>query len=118
MNINVLTVINTLRSIKLTFDQVSIFVVSRDFQMLNFAYAGMEMAYQKYTTGVSSICPYDYCSITHNKMDDYTSLPGSPVFNVTNAPYFIPRVDQLSECDCKQISATYGCPIDKCVPSM
>ncbi|XP_055352549.1 LOW QUALITY PROTEIN: uncharacterized protein LOC129598594 [Paramacrobiotus metropolitanus] len=79
---------------------------------------GNQAAYAKFTeaNATSSTCPtYDYCSITHNKMDEFSSAPGTPAFTVPNPPYFIPRLGELSECDCKELSALYRCNI-QCKP--
>lgn len=58
--------------------------------------------------------PYDYCSITHNEMDDF-SMPGSQAFSIKNPQLTrIKRLDRLSEFDCKIIASAYACPNVRC----
>ena len=79
---------------------------------------GMEIAYEKYTTSNVSMpmYPYDYCSITHNDVNDF-STPGRPAFTIKNSEIIaIPKLDRLSEFDCKEICSTYECDPGSCTP--
>ncbi|GAU88355.1 hypothetical protein RvY_01066 [Ramazzottius varieornatus] len=75
----------------------------------------LQVAYQTYPAAeVHITCPYDYCSITHNQPTDFAAVNGTEVFTVKEAPYFIPKLDQLSTCDCQQLKALYGCDPATC----
>ncbi|OQV22253.1 hypothetical protein BV898_03756 [Hypsibius exemplaris] len=73
--------------------------------------------YREHTEdGSKGACPYDYCSITHNQPDVY-SKEGEDGFIVRNKPFYIPKLNRLSECDCKDLSSIYaGCDAAKCEP--
>ncbi|GAU92224.1 hypothetical protein RvY_04335-3 [Ramazzottius varieornatus] len=82
----------------------------------NYVLPGMlEFGYRKYSTEEAlMVCPYDYCSITHNIEADFAA--NGPAFTVKQPPFFIPQLDRLSECDCQEISAGYGCNAKECSP--
>ncbi|XP_055338950.1 mucin-2-like [Paramacrobiotus metropolitanus] len=76
----------------------------------------MLSAYRVYTddeAGTSHSCQYDYCSITHNQPSDFAK-PGTNAFTVPYPPFYIPKLDQLSACDCIEIKWMYGCDYNSC----
>ncbi|GAU97116.1 hypothetical protein RvY_08469 [Ramazzottius varieornatus] len=66
-------------------------------------------SYRKYSPSEASwqLFPYDYCSITHQQQSDH-ALPGTVAFSVLEPPYFIPKLNRLSEYDCRLILILYG----------
>ncbi|GAV05369.1 hypothetical protein RvY_15516 [Ramazzottius varieornatus] len=67
-------------------------------------------------TDTFSTCSYDYCSITHNPETMYTPDGSKVGFTVLKAPFYIPKLTRLSECDCKDLSILYECESSKCEP--
>ncbi|OQV17553.1 hypothetical protein BV898_08324 [Hypsibius exemplaris] len=74
-------------------------------------------AYRLYQTNEAYwlLFPYDYCSITHNQVKDYANA-GTNGFNIINDPKAIPKLDRISNTDCKLLSLIYSCPASNCDP--
>ncbi|OQV17552.1 hypothetical protein BV898_08323 [Hypsibius exemplaris] len=62
-----------------------------------------------------ALFPYDYCSITHNQPSDYANS-GTQGFTVISDPKAIPKLDKISNTDCKLLSMIYSCPAANCDP--
>ncbi|XP_055341333.1 uncharacterized protein LOC129590236 isoform X2 [Paramacrobiotus metropolitanus] len=52
--------------------------------------------------------PYDFCSITHNRLTDFAQ-PGTAAFIFKTGPQATPVIPQLTNTDCRLITAGYGC---------
>ncbi|OQV26019.1 hypothetical protein BV898_00150 [Hypsibius exemplaris] len=74
-------------------------------------------AYRVYTDieAVWALFPYDYCSITHASQVDFAK-PGKLAFAVLQAPFFIPKLNRLSETDCRLLLLLYGGDPSACSP--
>ncbi|XP_055331261.1 low choriolytic enzyme-like [Paramacrobiotus metropolitanus] len=65
------------------------------------------------STSEVNFYPYDYCSITHNQPEEFAK-PKTEAFIVKHEPKYIPKLNHLSEIDCKEISEMYDCDPNKC----
>lgn len=75
------------------------------------------VAYREYldTETYWKLFPYDYCSITHNQPEEF-ALPGTAAFTVLKPPFFIPKLDHLSESDCRTLLMLYNGDPSACTP--
>ena len=77
----------------------------------------MSEAFAKYTPEEAPKSPsYDLCSITHALETDYAAN-GQKSFSVKVKPFFVPKIEQLSNSDCKELSTMYKCPASSCPES-
>ncbi|XP_055352543.1 uncharacterized protein LOC129598590 [Paramacrobiotus metropolitanus] len=77
----------------------------------------MKSLFDKYTfQNASLFCAYDYCSVTHIRIEEFSGTVPGGAFSVKNPPFRIARLNKLSECDCKELSVMYNCPLERCVP--
>ena len=74
-------------------------------------------AYRLYTAAeaIWALFPYDYCSVTHAAQTDYAQ-PGKLAFMVLQAPFFIPKLNRLSETDCRLLLLLYSGDPAACSP--
>ncbi|GAU95293.1 hypothetical protein RvY_06937-2 [Ramazzottius varieornatus] len=76
---------------------------------------GMEIAFRLHPKeSTLNLCDYDYCSITHIQPEEF-ALPGTKTFTVKKFPFTIPKKEELSGCDCREIAELYKCNSDICM---
>ncbi|XP_055350825.1 uncharacterized protein LOC129597360 [Paramacrobiotus metropolitanus] len=74
-------------------------------------------AYKQHTNREANwqLFPYDYCSVTHNQPEEFSN-PGTAAFAVLKPPHFIPKLNRLSESDCKILLMLYSGDPSACTP--